>query len=778
MVNKNPLQKRHLRELRSEPARYLSLLLLLILSIGFVSGFLVADNSMIAAYEESFTRYNIEDGHFSLENKANKAQLKGISQDGKVDLFELFYTERAFTNGSTIRLYKNRGEVDLACVMQGRLPEAPGEIAVDRMYADNNNLKTGDMLTVEEDGRSWIITGLVALSDYSCLFQNNSDSMFDALTFGVGVIPAEEFDGLDTDRMVWNYAWKYHEPPADEAQEVEVSDDLMQVVLGYADLRDFIPRYVNRAINFTGDDMGSDKAMMLVLLYMIIAILAFMFAILTSGTITREAAVIGTLRASGCIIGELLRHYMALPLFITLLGAALGNLLGYTVLKNLCAYMYYYSYSLPTYVTIWNGEAFVLTTLVPASIMVVITFCILRRALSLSPLRFIRRDLSRRKHRRAFPLPSFLPFFSRFRLRVLLQNLPGYLTIFVGILFANLLLMFGLALPDVMDSYQAEIQTNLLADYIYMLSVPPEALDENHRLLSFLSMLRFADGVSTENEDAEKFTAWSLQTTYAEYPEESILIYGVAPDSRYIDVDAGGPESVFISSAYAEKYLLKIGDTVTLKEKYEDTSYTFTVAGVYDYAGGLVIFMDQAALNGMLDMGGDYFSGYFSSTPITDIDARYMGGVVDLNALTKISRQLTHSMGDMMGLVNGFSVIIFIIVVYLLSKSIIEKNAQSISMSKILGYTDGEIASLYIMTTTVVVFVSILASFPILSVSLTWIFRVMLMQMLSGWLPLTLRPSLYLRMFAIGMGTYLVVALLEFRKIKHVPMDEALKNVE
>ena len=33
-------------------------------------------------------------------------------------------------------------------------------------------------------------------------------------------------------------------------------------------------------------------------------------------------------------------------------------------------------------------------------------------------------------------------------------------------------------------------------------------------------------------------------------------------------------------------------------------------------------------------------------------------------------------------------------------------------------------------------------------------------------------------MFLIGIGTYAVVAMIEYRRIKHVPMDEALKNVE
>ena len=53
-------------------------------------------------------------------------------------------------------------------------------------------------------------------------------------------------------------------------------------------------------------------------------------------------------------------------------------------------------------------------------------------------------------------------------------------------------------------------------------------------------------------------------------------------------------------------------------------------------------------------------------------------------------------MGSMMYLLDGFSIVLFMILIYLLSKIIIEKNAQSISMTKILGYSDREISSLYL----------------------------------------------------------------------------------
>ena len=65
---KNPLRKRLIRELKSEVGKYFVIFLLLMTTIGFVSGFLVADGSMITAYNESFTKYNIENGHFKTTN--------------------------------------------------------------------------------------------------------------------------------------------------------------------------------------------------------------------------------------------------------------------------------------------------------------------------------------------------------------------------------------------------------------------------------------------------------------------------------------------------------------------------------------------------------------------------------------------------------------------------------------------------------------------------------------------------------------------------------------
>ena len=63
-----------------------------------------------------------------------------------------------------------------------------------------------------------------------------------------------------------------------------------------------------------------------------------------------------------------------------------------------------------------------------------------------------------------------------------------------------------------------------------------------------------------------------------------------------------------------------------------------------------------------------------------------------------------------------------VLLMYLLSKQIIEKNAQSISMTKILGFKNGEIGGLYIVATSIMVVISLVVSVPIVNALLKWAF--------------------------------------------------------
>ena len=118
------------------------------------------------------------------------------------------------------------------------------------------------------------------------------------------------------------------------------------------------------------------------------------------------------------------------------------------------------------------------------------------------------------EEKRTFHLSSRIPFFARFRLRVIFQNMSNYVVLLVGILFANLLLMFGLALPAVLDHYQSVLKDNLLSNYQYILQIPAEAMDEDKKLESLVQMMYVQSQLETDNEDAEKFSAYSHEYTW------------------------------------------------------------------------------------------------------------------------------------------------------------------------------------------------------------------------------------------------------------------------
>ena len=67
----NPLTRRIPRELAGDWRKYLVVFLFLVLTIGFVSGMYVANESMMRASVDGVTTYKLEYGHFELSRAAD-----------------------------------------------------------------------------------------------------------------------------------------------------------------------------------------------------------------------------------------------------------------------------------------------------------------------------------------------------------------------------------------------------------------------------------------------------------------------------------------------------------------------------------------------------------------------------------------------------------------------------------------------------------------------------------------------------------------------------------
>lgn len=804
---KNPLIKRIPKELAGDWKKYLVVFLFLVLTIGFVSGMYVANESMLTAADEGITRYKQEDGHFELKEKADsslieaiesgeKADIPGLAEENTADVdnddseengksdddldnskkttvtvYENFFRNEDEDNDNdgksdgTIRVYAKTDDINLACLLDGDFPQNENEIAVDRMHADNAGMKVGDKISVS--GKEFKITGLIAYVNYSTLHEKKTDLMFDAIKFDVAMVTQEGFDRLDKS-IHYSYAWKYDHAPADDIEEKEQSDSFMeaivtQVMLAGNDMEDYTPKYGNPAINFATDDMGSDKAMGGMLLDILVVIIAFIFAVTISNTIANESSAIGTLRALGYTKGELVCHYLSMPVIVTLLAAIVGNILGYTVFKNVVVSMYYNSYSLPVYKTIWNSDAFLKTTVLPVIIMLVVNLIVIVRMMQHTPLQFLRHDMKKNKSKKAMRLPRW-NFMSRFRLRIMFQNKANYLILFVGILFIMEMLAMAVGMPDTLDYYKSNTDGMMFAKYQYVLK---SYVDEEGNI------------VSTGNKDAEKFDMTSLLKK-SDALDEEVSIYGIADNSSYVkinDFDSLKKNEVYISDSFSQKYALNEGDEVKLDAQYEKKTYTFKVKGIYDKSQSIAVFMPIDKFADIFDLKDDQFSGFLSDTKIKDIDENNIATTITIHDITKMADQLDHSMGAYMSYFQVLCILLAAVMIYLLTKLIIEKNETAISMTKILGYENKEIASLYLVSTSIVVVLADLISVVIGTLVMKVAWKMMLFSY-SGWFAFKVKPLGYVKMFAFVLIGYLIVMVFDFKRIKKIPMDQALKNVE
>ena len=902
----NPLNKRFKRDLRSDAGKYVAIFLFIVFFIGAASGFMVADNSVFAQFKTADVEYNVEDGHLAFNVKPSADVLSKIESQNDLKLYDLNYKEETIKHGKTLRIYKVRNEVNKECLMSGEMPKAENEIAVDRMFAENNKIAVGDNVNI--NSKNYIVSGLIALSDYSALFKSNGDMMFDAVGFGVAVMTNDGYNTIETAHETVNYAWKYNSPVEDEETENAKSELLMKSLekilkeydepliqaqvdslyddakpyinrlkaefesaekqleskylsaivhtnandtakmakelgitekqyknlkqvledaekdsdkwdfdsldsapkinlddyktssdmdfdemyeeiykvvdavsgaglydcsqiyrdlaslkkitdkfsiddSGVLNITDYSAKYTNKSIMYAREDSTSDKATMMLMTYIVMVMIAFLFAVTTSNTISKEANVIGTLRAMGYSKGELIGHYIFLPMVVTVVGGIVGNVLGYTAFQKVFESVYYSNYSLPTYKMLWNMNAFLETTVVPFVLMLLVNFVMLSKKLKISPLNFIRGELKESGQKRLIKLPKKMPFFSKFRLRILFQNVPSYLTLALGVFLAGTLVVFGSMYGPLLDDYANIVKENQISKYQYV-------------------MINEAE---TKVSDAEKFCMTSLQTTDKKFIADDVTIYGVENQSKYIKENIPAGE-VLVSSAMADKFNLSIGDEVTLKEAYKEKNYSFKVGGIYNYDAAITVFMNRTDYIEQFNEDSNYFNGYFSNKKLNDLDDADVATVITEKDLTKVVTQMQVSMTEFVKVFKALGVVIFLLVMFILTKQIIEKNSKSVSMAKILGFSDSEIGKLYIVITSFVVVASLLVSVPLISLALRWCFKSYLYTQMTGYIPYIVSNSCYVTMVVLGIVSYAVVACLMLLKIKKTPLGEALKN--
>ena len=469
----SPLGKRYPRSIRHNLGRYIGLLILLMMAVGLGNGYMQAAQNNIDMMSGMREKYSVEDGRFMTDFEAKADAIKDVEALG-CTVHKNFSYDASLTipgrtiDDTTVRLYGDREGFDEVSYTDGRAPETDGEVALDRVFMQNNKLSLGD--TVEFDGKTFTICGIVSLPDYVTLFENNSDTVYDALTFGVGQVTSGARDALAKGDQTFTYSFSFGDRDLSLADRVSLEKRMVDVLIDHGvSVSDMIDHEYNQGISYATGDNEGDLNTALTLTIILTIVLSFIFVLLTNATIEQESSAIGTLLSMGYTKGELVRHYLTLPMIVGAVGCLLG--LGYAIpVEDTIRQSYYNTYSLPPYVRGFHLDVHLKTVLVPLVLLFVILLAGLLLKLRLTPLQFLRGEVrGSRGAKKESSLPEGMSYVQRFRLRVFLRNTSSFVILFIGILVANTLLLFSLSVMPSVRSYAVELKRGIPAEHVYTL---------------------------------------------------------------------------------------------------------------------------------------------------------------------------------------------------------------------------------------------------------------------------------------------------------------------
>lgn len=732
------LNKRILREFRDNISKYLGLIVLVLISSMLIVGFANSTDCIIETGKKAAIENNLEDGEFYVTDQLNNMTMKKIEALG-VTIEENFYVDYKLYENQTIRLFKERKNINKISINKGSSLNKEHQIVLDEHFGEANKYKLLNNLIIEN--KNFKIVGYCAAPDYTNVIQKSSDVVPNPRDFGIGFISEEDFRSLKNES--YSYIFKLNGISVDKVKNI---------VSKNSDLTEFTKIADNsRAIGYI-DDSKVNKNVAIIIGVILCVMIGFMISMSLVNSIDEESPIIGALYSLGYIKEEILRHFMVLPTIVVSIGAIVGTCLGFLIEDSL-AKTTTDIYLLPNIEKIYSPYLIFVGVLVPILIVIIINYFIISKKLNSTPLQLLRREKKATKLN-TIKINHF-NFVTKFRLREFLREFRGNIILFFGILISTFLLVFGVSINSAIGEYVKNVQKEATYNYIYTLNIPVEI---------------------TENEELEKATFKGLAIHFKDLNMDmDVTLQGIKENSNFYSFNI--PENdlgLYISESVKDKFNLNIGDTVTLKDKSENKIFNLKIKGIVNYKSGLNVFMNKTQLNSLLKEDKSYFNTYLSNDKL-DINKNYIYSETTSKNIIKSAKNMTSMMLPIVIVLIVFSSILFIISMYLLLKLMIDKSISSISLVKIFGFNQGEINKLYLGSSLYTVIFSAAISIPS-AIKITKLIYPILTGNVQAYLSIVLKSKHYGFIVMVIAASYFISNILLKRYINSILLSEALKN--
>lgn len=832
------LRKRIWRDFKSNLPRYLALSLLIILTMYLVVSLVGAAETIIRGSKNADSRQCVEDGDFSLFVPMKNEEMEDLEADG-VAIEPQFYMDYEIDEDHTLRIFANRDEINKIDLVKGTLAEKENELVVERQFAEKNDISAGDVLTF--GGREFTVTGIGTTPDYDNVLKSLGDTGCDCLHFGTGFVAADVYDTLRAEEKSikseeYYYAYRLNGAMTDDelkdrlekleftsgdvedpffqeywdrtmGKKDDLTDGIQELLDGAKELKE-LKAFEDGIIEYTDgtkeaedgsnelldgiqelkdetddmiDDIFSEDAQNLMTfvkagdnariqaasgdseLYrsvgtiagaILLILISYVLSVFVVHSIDQESAVIGALYALGVKRKNLMAHYVTLPTVITFVSGLIGTLLGYSSLGVPIQMQDCYNYySLPDLDVIYMPYLFIYGIVVPPVISIIVNSLVIRKRLSKPVLTMIRNE-QKVGNGKDIKLGN-MSFMNLFKIRQMLRESRTGFTVVFGMFVSLLLAMMSLEIYTYCANVNRDYVNDTKYEYMYTYKYPTEEVPEGG-YEAYAKTLK------------KKIYGYNFDIT----------VMGLTENNPFFDVNLSDSSSkVAISSSIAYKYGLDVGDTLTLKDDEADKIYAFEIASVAQYAPSFMVFMPYDKALELFDEPEDYFNVVFSDHAL-DVETGRLYATTTKTDVKKAAGIFSDIMQGMILTIGGVSVLIFIVVMYLMMKVMIDRSSFNIALIKIFGYRNKEVKKMYLDGNFYIITIGSLISIPLTKWIMDVAYEPAFVPNIACGIDKSFPFWMYLAIFAGILILYFIINHLLIRRIRKMVPAEVLKNRE
>ena len=817
---KTKLLKHIFMKIKDNYKRFLSLICMAFLGVGFYAGIQSSSPDMLKTLDNFYDENNVYDISVISNVGLTDDDLLKLSKIKNVELAINIQEKDSYLeieeNNYVVKLIEYNRQMNNVYIKEGRLPKNSNEVSVDNALLENNNLKLGDSITI--DGKKYSIVGNVISPLYFSAERPNSNLGSGKVDYYIyvynGSLDLEAYSNIyitvkgakkyltnsDSYKKLINNVKKDIDLIKDKQQDIrydELYSDIIETSEMYGisiDESKFIkPKwYIYDRLDNTSYKELINASDNLKKIGNIFPIIFFAISVLVSlismmRMIEEDRVENGTLKSLGYNSFHITLKYVIYSLLATTIGSSVGAIFGSYMIPSVIWNIYKKIFFIPKFIYLlksdYNALGLWICILCICGTSVIVCIKNLREV----PANLMRPKAPKSGKKILLERINFIWKKLKFSDKITIRNIFRYksrvITTILGIAGCTALILAGFGLKDsIKDVTDFQFNNIIKYDKLLMTNESINQIDIEKELLN--------------DDKVENFTNVNTQNIKVLFNEEQEVTM-ITPDDfnsisksiSLIDlktnniIDNISDNSCIISEKTAKLLDIDVGDKISLLDN-DNNKYDIKVSYIIKNYINQYLYINKNTYNSLFKdykINSVLISLKDEDKNSKDFDKKYISNGY---ALTIVDNDdIKNSMNDMLGSIDSIVAILIIaaaslafVVLYNLSNINISERKREIATLKVLGFYPSEVDK-YINRETVLL--------TILGIGIGLLFG----SYLSHFIISTCEPdyimfdrhvytlSYFYSLFITVIFTIIVTIVTHFN-LKKINMVTSLKNVE